>query len=107
MLTNRSHSCILIGGILGTLSGIAGIVLIVLDHPKIGGCLALGWILSSIACLEWRCHNRLSPRPKSLHIVVTRNEISAGKTHYISSLDEFSMPPDTHVNIISSSIRGK
>jgi hypothetical protein len=99
--------CILLVGILGTLSGIASIVLIVLDQPKIGGGLALGWILTSIACVEWGCHNRSRPRPRSLHIVVTRNDTSAGKTRYVSSLEELSTLSDTHINIASNSIRGK
>jgi hypothetical protein len=59
------NKLILSVGIFGFLSGIAGIVLIVLDYPKIGAILALGWMPAGIACIEWRCRDPPSRRTQS------------------------------------------
>lgn len=44
--------------LLGTLGGVASIVLIVLGEMKIGGIMTLCWIPATLGCLEWRCRER-------------------------------------------------
>ena len=59
------NKVILAIGILGVLSGIASIPLIILDLPKIGAILALGWMPAGLACIEWRCRDPPSRRTQS------------------------------------------
>jgi hypothetical protein len=50
------RNCLVFGiMLLGTLGGVASIVLICLGETKIGGIMTLSLIPAVIGCLEWRC----------------------------------------------------
>ena len=56
--------CVLM--LLGTLGGVAGIVLIVLGQSMAGGIMTLSLIPAAIGCLEWRCRERQSLNVKRM-----------------------------------------
>ena len=83
--------------ILGTLGGVASIVLIVLGQTKIGGIMTLSLIPATIGCLEWRCRDRPL---RGLSSMVT------GKPKTGSSLtvaETLPVPTDIRINIAPDS----
>jgi hypothetical protein len=96
------NKLILSVGIFGFLSGIAGIVLIVLDYPKIGAGLSLGWMPAGIACIEWRCRDPPSRRTQSplrgLSDRVTGADKTGGDSRIVDG-EALPTPLDIRINI--------
>jgi hypothetical protein len=108
------NKLILSVGILGFLSGIAGIVLIVLDLPKIGAGLSLGWMPAGIACIEWRCRDPPSRRTQSPlrglsdlpHMRQGADKTGSGNSGFMGS-EALPTPLDIRINIPPNSPGGK
>jgi hypothetical protein len=66
MNIGRYNQMIFVLMLLGTLGGVAGIVLIVLGQSMAGGIMTLSWIPAAIGCLEWRCRERQSLNVKRM-----------------------------------------
>jgi hypothetical protein len=101
------NKLILAVGILGVLSGIASIPLILLDLPKIGGILALGWMPAALACIEWRCRDRPRSPLKGISDSVTgADKITVPESRFVSG-EALPTPLEVRINIAPDSVRGK
>ncbi len=106
MMTLR-NKMILAVGILGVLSGIASIPLILLDLPKIGGILALGWMPAGLACIEWRCRDRPRSPLKGISDSVTGADKTVVPESRFIGGEALPTPLEVRINIASDSVRGK
>ena len=104
----ESYTCrnrvIFVTMILGTLGGVASIVLIVLGETKIGGIMTLCWIPATVGCLEWRCRergNRGSMR--GLSSVVTGEPKSRDGGSSLTVAEALPVSSDIRINIAPDS----
>lgn len=91
--------------LLGMLSGIAAIVMLALDYPKIGGILILGIIPAVIALIEAHCRNEI---PSRIHSPLN-SLTGASKTTKpeLSQSEALPTPLEVRINIAPDSVRGK
>lgn len=106
---NNTMTCrnkiILSIGILGVLSGIASIPLILLDLPKIGGILALGWMPAGMACIEWRCRDQSSRSPlRGISNSMTGTDKGSGSNPSLVSGEALPTPLEVRINITPNSV---
>jgi hypothetical protein len=94
--------------LLGTLGGVASIVLIVLGETKIGGIMTLSWIPATVGCLEWRCRERaLHPKITGIPNLPAPQDRPKGGDTGLVSLEALPSPLDIRINIPTNSPRSK
>ncbi len=91
--------------LLGTLGGVASIVLIVLGETKIGGILTLAWIPATLGCLEWRCRER-PLHPRVTNSLALQGRPKGGDTCLVIQ-EALPVPLDIRINIPTNSPRSK
>lgn len=95
-------------GILGVLSGIVSIPLILLDLPKIGGILALGWMPAGLACIEWRCRDQRTRSPlRGISDSMTGADKGSNRKPSLISGEALPTPLEVRINITSNSVSSK